>query len=181
MLSVQVVPAGEFSGEITVQPDGTIDLPPAGQVKAEGMRGEDLAATLTAKFSEYVSDPRITVSVRKFPAARDPLQGIYPQAGTAKAVPPRIAIIGSVKSTGYFEYREGMKLLDLMAQAGGVGGNSKAGKVKIYRRVSDSGGKPREKVIKVDLAAIMGGNMEKNIPWPPAISSMCPGRRSIRS
>ena len=162
MLIVQVVPAGEFSVGITVQPDGTIDLPPAGPVKAEGMPGEHLAATLTAKFSESLSDPRIIVSVRQFSSALGTPQDL-PTGGTAKAVPPRIAIIGSVKSTGYFSAREGMKLLDLMAQAGGTGGNSKAGKVKIYS-ASATPGQAAGKGHKGGSRRHMGGNMEKNIP-----------------
>jgi len=144
VINVQVFPAEEFSKEVTVQPDGTIDIPLAGPVKVEGMRAEDLEKILTAKFSKYVSNPRITVNIRKFSANR-------------------IAIIGEVKSTGYFEYREGMKLLDLVAQAGGLGDYPKAGKVKIYRRVKDAEGKTQEEVIKVDIASIMDGNMDKNI------------------
>jgi polysaccharide export outer membrane protein len=145
VINVQVFPAEEFSKEVTVQPDGTIDMPLAGPVKVEGMRGEDLEKILTAKFAKYVADPRITVNVRKFSANR-------------------IAIIGEVKSTGYFEYREGMKILDLVAQAGGLGDYPKAGKVKIYRRVKAADGKTQEEVIKVDIDAIMDGKMEKNIP-----------------
>lgn len=145
VLNVQVFPAEEFSKEVTVQPDGTIDMPLAGPVKVEGMRGEDLEKILTAKFSKYVSNPRITINVRKFSANR-------------------VAIIGEAKNTGYFEYREGMRLLDLVAQAGGLGDYPKAGKVKIYRRVKAAEGKAREEVIKVDIAAVMDGNMEKNLP-----------------
>ena len=145
VINIQVFPAEEFSKEVTVQPDGTIDMPLAGPVKVEGMRGEDLEKILTAKFSKYVSDPRITVNVRKFSANR-------------------VAIIGEAKTTGYFEYREGMKVLDLVAQAGGLGDYPKAGKVKIYRRAKGADGKTREEVIKVDITAIMDGKMEKNIP-----------------
>jgi len=143
VINVQVFPAEEFSKEVTVQPDGTIDIPLAGPVKVEGMRSEDLEKILTAKFSKYVSNPRITINVRKFSANR-------------------IAIIGEVRSTGYFEYREGMKLLDLVAQAGGLGDYPRADKAKIYRRVKDTGGKTREEVIKVDISAIMDGQMDKN-------------------
>jgi polysaccharide export outer membrane protein len=144
VINVQVFPAEEFSKEVTVQPDGTIDIPLAGPVKVEGMRGEDLEKILTAKFSKYVADPRITVNVRKFSANR-------------------IAIIGEARGTGYFEYREGMKLLDLVAQAGGLGDYPRAGKVKIYRRVKDAGGKTREEVIKADISAVMNGHMDENI------------------
>ncbi|MFA6434245.1 MAG: polysaccharide biosynthesis/export family protein [Elusimicrobiales bacterium] len=144
VINVQVFPAEEFSKEVTVQPDGTIDIPLAGPVKVEGMRGEDLEKVLTAKFSKYVANPRITVNVRKFSSNR-------------------IAIIGETRGTGYFEYREGMKLLDLVAQAGGLADYPRADKVRIYRRVKGADGGISEELIKADISAVMNGQMEKNI------------------
>ena len=144
VLNVQVFPAEEFSKEVTVRPDGTIDVPLVGSVKVEGMRSGDLENILTAKFSKYVSNPRITINVRKFSANS-------------------IAIIGEVHGTGYFEYREGMKLLDLVASAGGLADYPRADRVRIYRRVKNADGTTREEIIKADISAIMDGHMDKNI------------------
>jgi len=143
VLNVEVFPAGEFSKEVTVQPDGTIDMPLVGPIKVGGARSADLEKTLTARFSKYVANPRITINVRKFSANR-------------------IAIIGEIRSGGYFEYREGMKLLDLVAQAGGLGDYPRAGQVRIYRRVKGADGRTKEEVIKADVSAVMAGHMDKN-------------------
>jgi polysaccharide export outer membrane protein len=145
VLNVQVYPAEEFSKEVTVRPDGTIDVPLVGSVRVAGLRSADLENTLTAKFSKYVANPRITINVRKFSANS-------------------IAIIGEVRGTGYFEYREGMRLLDLVAQAGGLADYPNAAKVRIYRHVKDSDGKNRDEIIKSDINAVMEGRMEKNVP-----------------
>jgi polysaccharide export outer membrane protein len=145
VLNVKVFPAEEFSREVTVRPDGTIDVPLVGSVKVEGMSSSELESVMTAKFSKYVSDPRITINVRKFSS-------------------DTVAIIGEARATGYFEYREGMRLLDLVARAGGLADYPKADKVRIYRRVKDAEGKIKEEIIKADISEILKGHMEYNIP-----------------
>ena len=145
ILNVKVFPAEEFSREVTVRPDGTIDVPLLGSVKVDGMRSAELESIMTAKFAKYVSDPRITINVRKFSS-------------------DTIAIIGESHGSGYFAYREGMKLLDLVAVAGGLADYPRADKVRIYRRVKDSEGKVKEEMIKANIAAVMEGRMEYNIP-----------------
>lgn len=144
VINVNVLPAEEFSKEVTVQPDGTIEIPLLGSIKAQGLKPEDLQNVLTAKFSKYVSNPSITVNVRKFSSSR-------------------IAIIGQTNGAGYFEFREGMKLLDLVAQAGGTQDYARADKVRIYRKLVGDDGKIKEVVIPADLAAVYAGDMEKNI------------------
>ena len=144
VISVNVQPAEEFSKEVTVQPDGTIEIPMLGSIKAQGIKPDDLQKILTAKFSKYVSNPSITVSVRKFSSSR-------------------VAVIGEIRQAGYFEYREGMRLLDLVAQAGGTQDYARRDRVRIFRRVKGADNKVSEEVIKVDLEAVFSGNMDKNI------------------
>ena len=144
IISINVQPADEFSREATVQPDGTIDIPLLGPVKAAGLMPSDLEKVLTARFSKYVSNPTISISVRQFSSNR-------------------IAIIGQANGTGYFEYREGMRLLELVAQAGGTPDSARSGKVRIYRKLVGEDGKIKEVVIPADLAAVYSGKMDKNI------------------
>ncbi len=144
VISVNVQPAEEFSKEVTVQPDGTIEIPMLGSMKAQGIKPDDLQKILTAKFSKYVSNPSITISVRKFSSSR-------------------VAVIGEIKQSGYFEYREGMRLLDLVAQAGGTADYARRDRIRIFRRVKGADDKVSEEVIKADLEAVFAGNMDKNI------------------
>ncbi|MBU2573376.1 MAG: polysaccharide export protein [Elusimicrobia bacterium] len=143
VLSINVFPAEEFSKEVTVQPDGSIEIPLLGSVKVQGLRAGELEKLLTAKFSKYVSNPSVTINVRKFAANR-------------------VAIIGAVRAPGYREYREGMKILDLVADAHGLADYAQGDKARIFRKTKDADGKTREEVLNVDLAAVMNGQMDKN-------------------
>lgn len=144
VINISVMPAEEFSKEVTVQPDGTIEIPLLGSIKAQGLKADELQKVLTAKFSKYVSNPTITVNVRKFSSSR-------------------VAAIGQVNQPGYYEFREGMRLLDLVAQAGGPQDWAKTSQVRIYRRVKGEGGSSTEQLIKADLESVLEGDMEKNI------------------
>ncbi|MBI5744897.1 MAG: polysaccharide biosynthesis/export family protein [Elusimicrobia bacterium] len=144
IINVNVSPADEFSKEVTVQPDGTIEIPLLGSLKASGLKADDLAKQLTAKFSKYVANPSITINVRKFASNK-------------------VAVIGQITSPGYYEYREGMRLLDLVAQASGPQDYARSAKVRIYRRTPGPDGKFTEQVIKADLGAVLDGKMDKNI------------------
>ena len=145
VLNVNVFPAQEFSKEVTVQPDGTIEIPMLGAMRVQGMKPSELEKMLTAKFARYVSNPSITLNVRKFSSSR-------------------VAIIGLARNTGYYEYREGMRLLDLLAQAGGEQDYAAGSKVRIFRKLRTDGDKEVEQVIQADLAAVLAGEMDKNIP-----------------
>jgi len=144
IINVDVLPAEEFSKEVTVQPDGTIDIPLIGSVRARGLKAEDLEKMLTAKFSKYVASPSVTVNVRKFSSNK-------------------VAVIGQINSPGYYEYREGMRLLDLIAQAAGPQDYARGAKVRIYRRVPGPDGKITEEVLKADMEAVFAGKMDKNV------------------
>lgn len=144
VVNIHVFPAEEFSKEVTVQPDGTIELPLLGSIKVQGLRTGELEKVLIARFSKYVSNPSVTINVRKFAANR-------------------VAAIGEVKTAGYREFREGMKVLDLIADSGGLADYARAEDSKIFRKVKDAEGKVTEEVLPLDLAAVMGGQMDKNI------------------
>ncbi len=148
VISVNVFPAEEFSKEVTVQPDGSIEIPLLGSVKVQGMKAEDLQNMLTAKFSKYVSNPSITVNVRKFSSYR-------------------VAIIGQVRSPGYFEYRDGMKLLELVAQSGGLQDYARTGDLRVFRSVKGADGSLKEEVFEARLDEVFDGEMDKNIALKP--------------
>lgn len=145
VININVFPAEEFSKEVTVQPDGNIEIPLLGSIKAQGLKADDLQKILTARFSKYVSNPNITINVRKFASSR-------------------VAVIGQVGGPGYYEYREGMRLLDLVAQAGGTLDYARKDRVRVFRRLKGDDGKVSEQVIMADLEAVFKGGMDKNIP-----------------
>ncbi|MBU2531086.1 MAG: polysaccharide export protein [Elusimicrobia bacterium] len=143
VISINVFPAEEFSREVTVQPDGTVEVPLLGSIKVEGKKAIELQNILIAKFSKYVSNPSITVSIKKFSSNR-------------------VAIIGEVNSTGYQSFNSGMRVLDLVAQAGGFKDYAKLKKVRIFRKTKGPEGKERNQVIHIDMEKVMNGDMADN-------------------
>lgn len=158
VISVNVFPAEEFSREVTVQPDGTIEIPLLGSVKVQGMKAEELQNMLTARFSKYVSNPSITVNLRKFSSYR-------------------VAVIGQVRTPGYFEYREGMKLLELVAQSGGLLDYARTGDLRVFRSVKGPDGSVKEEVFEARLDEVFDGNMDKNIALKPGDVVYVPRRK----
>ncbi len=62
-LSVVVWKAPEFTGPVSVRPDGMISLTLLGDVPAAGMTPTQLAQDLTVRLKKYVNDPLVTVTV----------------------------------------------------------------------------------------------------------------------
>ncbi len=148
VINISVYPAEEFSREVVVSPDGTIDLPLLGNIKVSGLSVLALEKLLTERFSRYVSSPRISVSVKRFSSYR-------------------VAIIGQVQRTGYFEYAEGMKLIDLIASAGGPLDYADSKNIKIYRKTKNKDGRVKEEIFKVSMESFFSGDLEKNIELMP--------------
>ena len=143
VVSINVFPVDEYSREVTVQPDGKIELPLIGGLLVKGLTAKELQALLESKFARFVAGPKVTVNVRHFSGRR-------------------VAIIGEVRGAGYYEYRDGMKLLELLSMAGGLSDFAKASKTRILR----TGGAVPES-IGVNLAQVLDGRLERNPPMAP--------------
>lgn len=144
IVNISVFPAEEFSREVTVQPDGTIELPLLGSIKVLGLEPQALQSLLITKFSKYVSNPQITVNVRKFSSSR-------------------VAIMGQIHNPGYYEHRDGMKILDLVASAGGLGDYAQTKKVRIFRKHKTPDGIEKEEIIYVNMAKVLDGDFNGNL------------------
>ncbi|SFR58969.1 polysaccharide export outer membrane protein [Marinobacter daqiaonensis] len=104
-VSVHVWRNPELSQTIVVRPDGHISMPLMGDVDAEGMRPEELAAEISAGLSEVIRSPEVTVMVNS------PVSSEYRN---------RVRITGQVGQPLSVPYRQGMTVLDLVLQAGGL-------------------------------------------------------------
>jgi len=65
VLYVKVWNNTNLTGLVDVRPDGMISLPLIGEVKADGSTVEELRKTLTAKLSEFLTEPEIDIQVTK--------------------------------------------------------------------------------------------------------------------
>lgn len=148
-LAVQVWRNEELSVRVPVRPDGKISTPLVGDIVAAGLTTEQLAQAITAKLSNYVRNPEVTVIVNN-PASADFLR--------------RVRITGSVRNPISITYRQGITVLDLVLQAGGLTEFASPGKTRLYRTVDG-----KTKIYAVELDAILqDGDLRTNYTLYPS-------------
>lgn len=126
ILFIRVTPAEELSREVIVTADGTIVLQLVGNVKVDGMTVPELERLLEKLYSVYVSNPKVSITVKFFSKRQ-------------------VFIMGEINKPGSYQYQENFKLLELISKAGGL--TQFAGRnLKIYR-----GEKEKQQVITVNI------------------------------
>jgi polysaccharide export outer membrane protein len=148
-LAVQVWRNEELSVRVPVRPDGKISTPLVGDIVAAGLTTQELAQAITAKLSNYVRNPEVTVIVNN-PASADFLR--------------RVRITGSVRNPVSITYRQGITVLDLVLQAGGLTEFAAPAKARLYRTVEG-----KTKIYEVNLDAILQrGDLSTNYVLYPS-------------
>lgn len=132
---------------VPVRPDGRISIPLVQSIVAAGKTPDELARNLEASLSRYIRDPLVTVIVKSFVGAFSQQVRVVGQAVTPKAVP----------------YRQGMTLLDVMIDVGGLTKFADGNDAKIVRRLTDN----REITIPVKLGDLMNGAIKYNVLMHP--------------
>lgn len=148
-LKIQVWRNEELSGQIPVRPDGKISSPLVGDIVAAGLTTEELAKVITAKLSSYVRNPEVTVIVTN-PASADFLR--------------RVRVTGAVRSPVSVSYRQGMTVMDLVLQAGGLTEFASPNGARLYRTID---GKTKIYAIKLN-DILQSGNLETNYTLYPS-------------
>ncbi len=107
----------ELSQAVVVRPDGMITLPLLGDIKAAGLTTEELQAVLAEKMKTLVNEPQVTVLV--------------------KAVKSRkVYAMGAVAKQGVYPLSGKLTVLELIAEAGGLGPFAKTRSIYILRTVN---------------------------------------------
>ncbi len=94
----------EVSTTVPVRPDGYISAPLLEDIPAAGKTPTELARDLEEALSVFLRDPLVTVIVKGF-------VGIYPE---------QIRVLGEATEPLSLRYVDGMTLLDLMIEVGGI-------------------------------------------------------------
>ncbi|MFT3929917.1 MAG: polysaccharide biosynthesis/export family protein [Spongiibacteraceae bacterium] len=148
-LSVQVWRNEELSVRVPVRPDGKISTPLVGDIVAAGLTTQQLAKQITEKLSSYVRNPEVTVIVNN-PASADFLR--------------RVRVTGSVRNPTSITYRQGITVLDLVLQAGGLTDFAAPANTRLYRTVEG-----KTKIYKIDLEGILKrGDLSTNYTLYPS-------------
>lgn len=135
----------DLSVDVPVRPDGKISVPLAGDVLVGDKTPEEVAAVLTQSLATFIRDPYVTVIVTDM--GSDQFRS-------------RVRVTGAVNNPLSLPYRQGMTVLDLVLEAGGVNEYASPNRSVLFRRNGDR--------ININLDRILKrGDMETNFPLRP--------------
>lgn len=115
MISVWHEP--ELSQAVVVRPDGLITLPLVNEIRVLGLTTDEMQVLLTEKLKSVVNDPQVTVIV--------------------KAVHSRkVFAVGNIGKQGVYPLGGRKTVLELIAEAGGLGPFAKSRSIYILRKTN---------------------------------------------
>ncbi len=136
----------ELSQSIPVRPDGKISTPLVENMTAVGKTPTQLSRDMEAVLGEYVRSPKVNIIVTQ------PVSSFS-----------QVKVVGQVGHQQSVAYREGMTVLDVVLQAGGLGPFAAGNRAKVVRTE-----KGVQKELRVKLADLLNkGDMKQNIPVRP--------------
>ena len=117
VLDINVWKNEELSRErIPVRPDGKISHPLINDINVAGLTTNQVKAELTARFSQFIENPEVSIVVREIHS-------------------PKVSVLGNVRMPGYFELKTpDVKVLDIIARAQGFNEFADKGNIKVIRR-----------------------------------------------
>lgn len=121
-ISINVWRNEDLSLEVPVRPDGKISMPLVGEVVAAGNTAQALSDNIKSSLENYIRNPQVTVIVT------DALSSDYQR---------RVRVTGAVEDPLSVPQREGMTVLDLVLEAGGLTEFAIPNKTKLYRKTSE--------------------------------------------
>jgi polysaccharide export outer membrane protein len=137
----------ELSTKVPVRPDGKISTPLAEDVVAVGKTPSQLAREIETILAEYIRAPKVNVIV-----------------ATALSATSQVRVVGQAVSPKALPYREGLTILDVVIDAGGLNEFAAGNRAKLIRKGADG----RQETIKVRLADLLeDGDMSQNLPVLP--------------
>ncbi len=117
-LKVDVYRNPDLSVSVLVRPDGKITVPVAGDVAVGGHTPEEVSKVIAAALAEYVRDPIVTTTVVGM--------------GSNEYL-TRVRVTGAVNKPTSMPYQNGMTVLDVVLESGGVNEFANPGGTVLYR------------------------------------------------
>ena len=121
-LNIQVWRNPDLSVQVPVRPDGKISVPLAGDVMVGHKTPEEVAADITEKLATFIRDPYVTVIVTDM--GSDQYRS-------------RVRVTGAVNNPVSLPYRQGMTVLDVVLEAGGITEFANAGRTTLFTRAGE--------------------------------------------
>ncbi len=140
VLTVSVWREKDLQNEVTVRPDGGINLPLAGDIVVAGKTIEQIQKDIAANLIKYVPNPVVTATVKQS-------QG------------NKIYVVGKVNKPGEFASNRIIDVMQALSMAGGLTPYASENNIKILRRVNGEQKTFRFKYSRVEK----GEDLEQNI------------------
>ncbi len=112
----------DLSVEVPVRPDGRVSVPLAGDLRVGNRTPEEVSTMLQERLATYIRDPFVTVIVTDMGSA---------------AYRSRVRVTGAVAEPLSLPYRQGMTVLDLVLEAGGLTEFARPNAAVLYRANGD--------------------------------------------
>jgi polysaccharide biosynthesis/export protein len=134
----------ELSVIAPVRPDGKISVPLLGDVAAGGRTPTEVAENIKKQLSAFLREPNVAVIVTEL---------------RSHEYLTRVRVTGAVRTPRSIPYRQGMTILDVVLEAGGVNDFASPNRTKLYRK-----GKDKTDVFEIELGDILNkGRLETNL------------------
>ncbi len=147
-VAVNVWKHPDLSITVPVRPDGKISVPLVGEVLAGGRTPLDVAAEVSEKLKNFIRDPQVAVILVDL---------------RSHEFLSRVRITGAVRTPRSLNYRQGMTVLDVVLEAGGLNEFASANNTKLFRKIDG-----KMESMDIELFDILNdGDMRTNIAIEP--------------
>jgi polysaccharide export outer membrane protein len=140
-LDISIYRNEDLKTSTKISPSGTIMFPLIGEVQAAGKSISTLRDELKERFSKYLVDPQITISVTAIQSSK-------------------VVVLGEVRTPGVYTLDTELTIIDAVAKAGGWTADAKMSNIILLRNVS---GKVETRSLDME-AALAGGSLSQNKP-----------------
>ena len=142
VLDISVLEEKDLSARMVVGPDGWIAFPMAGQVQAAGKTVTELGEEISARLSDKIRDPMVSVAI-------------------AEPAGYQVYVVGKVNKPGQFVVGRQIDVLQSLALAGGLTPFADQNDIKVLRQ---GGGGKADRIFPFDYGSIKRGqNLRQNI------------------
>lgn len=146
-LDIRVWRQPELSAQLPVRPDGKISIQMVDDMVAVGKTPTELARDMEAVLAQYYRAPQVSVLITNF----------------VGVVASQIRVLGEVVRPGAVAYRDGLTLLDVMLEVGGMTEFASGRRAELTRTVD---GKVEKIPVRLDRL-LEHGDTEENLPMQP--------------
>ncbi|MDH2328617.1 polysaccharide biosynthesis/export family protein [Cereibacter sp. SYSU M97828] len=154
VVRVEVLEDPALNRSTLVLPDGSINFPQAGAIRAAGLSVEQVQSALSNALSaNFATPPTVYASVASL--APPPLPSMGGAAASEEIVNGiKVYVMGEVSEPGLKEVEAGTNLLQFMAQAGNVGNFAARKRIELHRMDAATG---TGRIYVFDLNKVGGG------------------------